>query len=115
MVIYRGPVARWVTRTFGILAITFGRRVFVAPKVVGHDRSGRLTVPARLMAHEATHVVQYAQAGFAGFLFSYLREYWRALSKQTGWGKTARQAAYMAIRQEREAYDAERAYALWTP
>ena len=113
--IHTGPGARWLTSAFGLLAITFGRRIFVAPSVVQRDESGRLALPARLIAHEATHVVQYQQAGFIGFLFSYLREYVRALSeRQNGWGKAARNAAYFAIKQEREAYDAENAYAGWS-
>jgi hypothetical protein len=113
VIIYAGRGARWLTSTFGILAITFGRRIFVASKVIGRDEHGRLTLPAGLIAHEATHVVQYSQNGFIGFLLSYLGEYWRALKEQPGWGRAARDAAYFAIEQEREAYQAESAYAVW--
>ena len=111
--IYSGRWAHWLTSRSHILAITFGRRIFVASKVVGRDEEGRLTVPAALIAHEATHVFQYNQAGFVRFLLSYLLEYWRALREQPGWGKAARNAAYFAIKQEREAYQAEQAYAGW--
>ena len=112
--VYSGRFSRRLTGTFGILAITFGRRIFVAPKVIKRDERKRLTVPAALVAHEATHVVQYGTAGFAGFLVSYLREYWRGLMDQKqGWGKAARKAAYFGIKQEREAYEAEAAYATW--
>jgi hypothetical protein len=112
--IYSGRCARYLTRSFNILAITFGRRIFVAAKTVRRDDEGRLVVSARLIAHEAVHVVQYQQAGFIGFLFSYAREYWRALKGQRqGCGKAARLAAYFAIKHECEAYEAESAYAVW--
>lgn len=113
--VYSGRGARWLTGTFNIVAITFGRRVFIAPRMVTRDNGGRVTVPAKLIAHEVTHVVQYQQSGFLGFLCSYLGEYWRALNSQPGWGKAARQAAYMAIRHEREANQAENAYPAWNP
>ena len=112
--IYSGRVARWLTGSLQILAITFGRRIIVASKVIVRDEQGRLTVPAELIAHEATHVIQYQEAGFIGFLFSYLKEYWLALKEhRQGWSKAARNAAYFAIRHEREAYGAESAYASW--
>jgi hypothetical protein len=111
--IYCGRWAGLLTGTFGILAITFGRRIIVAPKVVGRDERGRRTVPAGLLAHEAVHVVQYGEAGFIGFLVAYFREYWRELRAQPGWGRAARQAAYLAIRHEREAYEAEGEYTTW--
>ena len=112
--IYSGRVARWLTGRLQILAITFGRRIIVASKVVVRDEKGRLTVPAGLIAHEATHVIQYQEAGIVRFLFSYLREYWRALHEhRQGWSKAARNAAYFAIKHEREAYGAESAYPGW--
>ena len=112
--IYSGRTARWLTGSLQILAITFGRRIIVASKVVVRDEQGRLTVPAALIAHEATHVVQYQEAGVVRFLISYLREYWRALQEhRQGWSKAARNAAYFAIKHEREAYEAESAYASW--
>ncbi|HYY58219.1 MAG TPA: DUF4157 domain-containing protein [Pyrinomonadaceae bacterium] len=111
--LYRGRVASWLTNTFRIGAITFGRRIFVAPKMVTPDETGRLKVPGWLVAHEATHVWQYECAGFAGFLSSYLAGYWRALRAQRKWGREARQAAYLAIREECEARESETAYAVW--
>ena len=112
--VYSGRFSRWFTSAFGILAITFGSRIFVAPKVVKVDERQRLTVPAPLVAHEATHAMQYRNAGFLCFLISYLNEYLRGLrSQKQGWGKAARKAAYFGIKQEREAYEAEAAYATW--
>jgi hypothetical protein len=113
--IYQGRWSRYLTGAFSILAITFGRRIFVAGKTVSRDDEGRLVISAGLIAHEAMHVVQYQQAGLIGFLFSYARGYLRALRGQPqGWSsKAARLAAYFAIKQECEAYEAERAYAGW--
>lgn len=111
--IHAGPFARWATGRLHVLAITVGRRILVAPKAVVKDEAGRPNVSGSLIVHEATHVVQYGRAGFLGFLFSYMAEFWRALREQPGWGKAARQAAYLAIRQEREAYEAEAAYRAW--
>lgn len=112
--VYCGRFARWLTSRFGIIAITFSQSIFIAPKVVKRDEKNRLTVPAALVAHEAIHVVQYDKAGFIRFLISYLSEYLRVLREQKqGWGKAARHAAYLAIRQEREAYAAESAFEIW--
>jgi hypothetical protein len=110
IVVYGGRCAHWVTRTFNLLAITFGRRIFVAPDKVHRDPDGRLKIPARLMAHEATHVLQYQQAGILRFLVSYLREYGKGLKVQRSIGRTARRSAYLSIKYEREAYEVEHAY-----
>lgn len=112
--LYHGRVAAWLTHTFKIGAITFGRHIFVAPRMVVRDESGRLCIPGWLIAHEATHVWQYEQAGFFGFLFSYLRGYWRALrAQQRMWGGEARMAAYLAIEEECDARQSEAAYDAW--
>jgi hypothetical protein len=112
--LHHGRLALWLTRTFRIGAITFGRHIFVEPKLVGRDEeSGRMRVPGWLVAHEATHVWQYECAGFSRFLLSYLSGYWRALRAQGKWGSEARIAAYLAIREECEARESETAYAVW--
>ncbi|MDQ3818956.1 MAG: hypothetical protein M3362_14950 [Acidobacteriota bacterium] len=105
---------RWLTDRFQITAITFGRRILVTPKVIIRDEENRLRVSASLIAHEATHVIQYCKQGFMGFLASYVAEYLRALLEQKqGWAKAARAAAYFKIKQEREAYEAQAAYPIW--
>jgi Domain of unknown function (DUF4157) len=111
--LYHGRVAACLTRAFKIGAITFGRHVFVAPKMVTRDESGRLRIPGWLIAHEATHVWQYERAGFFGFLFSYLRGYWRALRAQQVWSGEAHLAAYLAIEEECDARESEAAYTAW--
>lgn len=115
IVVHSGRCADWMTRTFNLLAITFGRRIFVAPGQIERDPDGRLTVPAPLLAHEATHVFQYQQAGLLRFLVSYSREYAKGLKVQRSIGKTARRSAYLSVKYEREAYEAEYAYLDWTP
>ena len=111
--LYRGRVASWLTRTFKIRAITFGPHIFVESKLVVRDENGRLSIPGWLIAHEAVHVWQYKRAGFFGFLFSYLRGYWRALRAQQRWGGEARMAAYLAIEEECDAREAQAAFEDW--
>lgn len=103
-----GRVVMWFVR---MGAITFGRHVFVAPRLVRRDSDGRARIAGRLVVHEAVHVLQYEERGFVGFLFKYLRGYWRALRLGKSWGAAARMAAYMEIEEEREAREAEHAYA----
>jgi hypothetical protein len=110
--VYAGGFAGLLTiAAGGVDAITFGRRVFVSPALVGRDSSGRAVVPVRLLVHEAAHVLQYEERGFARFLVGYLRGYFRGLWEGgKGCGAAARNAAYLAIPEEREAREAERAY-----
>ena len=90
--------------------ITFGRHVFVRSSFVKRDAAGRATMPGWLLVHEATHVLQYEERGFARFLRGYLRGYWRALRAGRRWDAAGHMAAYRAIAEEREARAAERAY-----
>lgn len=111
--IYHGRVALWLTRTFRISAITFGRYIFIAPDMITRNERGSLTVPGWLLVHEVTHVWQYQLAGFIGFLISYLGGYWRALRSQGKWDSDARTQAYLAIREECDARESEAIYASW--
>ena len=110
---YHGRVAGWFVRVFRQGAITFGRRIFVLPRLIKRDERGRLTVPGWLAAHEATHVLQYERSGFVVFLVIYLSGYWRALRAQKRLSGAAHWAAYRAIREEIEANEAEEAYLKW--
>ncbi|HVG35933.1 MAG TPA: DUF4157 domain-containing protein [Pyrinomonadaceae bacterium] len=111
--IYHGGVAHFLTKTFHIGAITFGRHIFVAPKLLTRDGDGKLCVPGWLIAHESTHVLQYQREGFIGFLISYLKGYWRALRMEKSWNGEARMKAYLAIKEECDARESETAYAVW--
>jgi Domain of unknown function (DUF4157) len=109
--IHAGRFANLLTTLNGISGITFGRHVFVRPGLVGRDALGRPTLGARLLVHEAAHVLQYERTGYLMFFHTYLRGYWVGLRAGVGWDRAARNAAYLAIAQEREAREAERAYA----
>ena len=111
--LHAGRFARLITHTFKIAAITFGRHILVKPELVVRDEAGRLRAPSWLIAHETTHVLQYERAGFVGFLWVYLKDYWRMLREQQGWGSVARMSAYLAIGVEREAREAEHVFAEW--
>ena len=108
--IHTGLVARLLMKANGMGAITFGRHVFVRPGLVKKDEEGRLCIPGWLLAHEATHVLQYEQRGYLRFFRDYLSGYWQALSKGKKWSAQGRRAAYMAIAEEQTAYEAEHAF-----
>ena len=78
----------------GVEGVTYGKAVFVDPRVMGGDPA-RL---ARLVMHELIHVRQFVSSGYVRFVSSYLEQY---LMGRIG-GKTPRQA-YLDIAQEREA------------
>lgn len=111
LLFYDSRILLWLGRPFHLGAITFGRRIFVLPEYVERDAEGRLTISGSIAAHEATHVLQYERAGWVGFFSLYLRGYWRALRAQERFGGAAHMAAYLAIEEEREAREAEEAYA----
>ena len=111
IVFHTGQTARLFQALSGMCAITFGRHVFVSPGLFRRDVEGRATLPGWLVVHEAAHVLQYEERGFARFLRDYLRGYWRALREGGRWDRSGRMAAYLAIAEEREARSAEAAYA----
>nr|MDQ3804191.1 DUF4157 domain-containing protein [Acidobacteriota bacterium] len=108
--IHGGRFADLLTRLIGISGITFGRHVFVRSRLVGRDAGGRATVSGWLMVHEAAHVLQYERSGYPRFFRTYLRGYWGALREGGRWDRAGRNAAYLAIAEEREARAAELAY-----
>lgn len=107
---HAGPFARWLTRGGRAAAITFGRRVFVAPSLLSR-RGGGAGISGPLMAHEVAHVLQYERVGAARFLFRYLREYFAGLWRAGRLDAGSRMRAYLDISFEREARAAERAFA----
>ena len=111
--LHSGRIARWVTGALKIGAMTVGRHIFVAPRLLVRDEDGRLAAPGWLIAHEATHVVQFGKEGFAGFLYKYLRGYFGALRQCGSWDAAARMTAYLAIAEECAAREAEHAYRKW--
>lgn len=111
--ISHGCVARWLTETFKVGAITIGRHVFISPRHVKHVAEGRRELPGWLVTHEAVHVLQYENEGFVRFLYTYLQEYWQLLRASGRWDPAARTAAYLAIAKECAAREAEHAYHAW--
>ena len=109
--VYAGRFARLlVSKALGVGAITFGRRIFVAPSLVRRDEAGRAAMPGWLLAHELAHVLQYERKGWLRFFFDYLRDYFRGLREGRRWDAAGRMDAYMAIAEERAAREVERAY-----
>lgn len=111
--VHRGRVARFMTRTLRVGAITFGRHVLLAPDRVV-DAGGRFATEGWLIAHEATHVLQYEREGYVRFFFKYLYGYWCAMREGGKWDRDARMKAYLAIEAERVAHEVERAYKTWS-
>ena len=111
--LYGGRLGRVVTENLKIGAITFGRRIIVTPNLLKTDGEGRTCVPAWLLAHEGTHVLQYERAGMLGFFASYLRSYFKTLFGSRQLDAQARMAAYRSIEQEEDAREAEDDYRRW--
>jgi hypothetical protein len=111
--VYRGHVARLLTKMLRTGAITFGRRILFSPGWISSD-GGLQAVPGWLMAHEVMHVLQYEREGTLRFLFHYVRGYWRALREGGKWNGQARIDAYLAIAEERAALEVEHAYKAWS-
>jgi hypothetical protein len=111
--LHRGFIARLITKQLRIGAITIGRHILLSPtRVVQADKG--LSTKGWLIAHEATHVLQYEREGYLRFLFRYFYNYWRALRAGGGWNQEARMNAYLAIEAEREAREVEEAYQVWS-
>jgi hypothetical protein len=108
--VHTGWFARCLMKAIKMGAVTFGRHIFVAPAFVERDAEGKIVVPAWLIAHESTHILQYQEAGYIKFFYHYLRGYWRALVEGGKWDASGRMAAYKAIAAEREAHAVEDAY-----
>jgi hypothetical protein len=110
--LHRGRFARLVTKQLRIGAITFGRHIFLSPDRVT-EAGGDLSAKGWLVAHEATHVLQYEREGYVRFFYKYLYDYWRALRGSGKWDREARMTAYLSIEAERVAHEVERAYQAW--
>ena len=108
--VHAGRFAGLLTKFAGTGAITLGRHVFVKPSLIERDERGRALFPSPLLVHEAAHILQFEERGYARFLRDYLRGYWRALRGGGVWNADGRMAAYLSIEEEREACEAEDAF-----
>lgn len=79
----------------GVLAITLGRRIWVARPLPAHELEP-------LLRHEMTHVRQMRARGVVRFLVRYAAEYLAGRARGLG-----HDAAYRSISFEREAFAAE--------
>ena len=82
----------------GVLAITLGRRVYIAPRMLDRAQNDLES----LLRHELAHVRQVARLGVVRFLGIYVRDYLRL--RRSG---LSRHQAYAAIPFEVEAVAAE--------
>ena len=84
----------WWLRPFlfrNVIAITLGRRIYIAETLQGAERE-------RILAHERVHVEQLERVGFLRFYLRYLREYVR-----NRWAGMPPHEAYRRISFEQEA------------
>ncbi len=105
--------AKFLTKLLKIHGITFGSRVFIAPKVIYRDGKHRLCIDKQLLAHEATHVLQYRRLGRLRFFYTYLKSFWKEFSAKEKWNFAARHEAYLAIPHEVEARACAAAFMEW--
>lgn len=110
--LHSGLMARLVTRWLRVGAVTFGRHILLSPREVT-EADGLLRTKGWLIAHEATHVLQYEREGHLRFLFRYFYGYWRAMRAGGKWSKEASMSAYLAIEAERVAHQVQHAYQDW--
>jgi hypothetical protein len=71
--IRRAP--KWMVRAWrgDVAAMTLPFGIFIRPDCLGGDRN----ILARTVQHELVHVRQWKQFGVIGFLWRYLRDYWK--------------------------------------
>ncbi len=111
--IYAERGAGLITKILSVHGITIGRHIFIKPKLAKHDKKNRLQISKNLLAHEVTHVLQYQQLGFFGFLYKYLRDYFAILRGKKKWDVHSRMEAYWEIPHEIEARDSAQKFVEW--
>jgi hypothetical protein len=110
---HTGRVVGIFAKSFGFYAITFGRRIFLAPHTIRKDGDGKKVVSGWLIAHECCHVLQYEREGFFRFLLGYVIEYLQGLKAIGRLNINSHIKAYSDLKQEREAIIVENAYMDW--
>ncbi|MGI8468017.1 MAG: eCIS core domain-containing protein [Pyrinomonadaceae bacterium] len=101
--VYGNRGARLVTRILGVHGITFGRFIFIKPDLICRDDSKRFRISKELLAHEATHVLQYQKFGTLRFLYRYFKSFFVNLRCGKSWNFDSRTQAYLEIPFEGEA------------
>lgn len=100
---YVGVFTKILTGLINVHGITFGKRIFIAPKLLSLNRNNFMKLPEDLIAHEIAHVLQYRREGFITFFYKYLSDYWQNLRGRKKWNAAARHQAYLEIPFEIEA------------
>lgn len=112
--IYSGRAAQFIVGLTGADGITFGRRVYLMKRVVGKNARNLTMVDEELAVHEIAHTIQYRRDGFFGFLWRYLRAYWRNLREKGDYGARGRALAYLNIPYEIEAREIAASFVNWS-
>lgn len=111
--LYAKKVSSLITQMLKIHGITLGRNVFIKPEILNRNADRQLSIPKDLLAHEATHVLQYQKLGRFRFLYTYLKGYWNALKVKEKWDFDSRRDAYLEIPHEIEARECAAKFLEW--
>lgn len=111
--IYIKKTAGLITKILRVDGITIGRYIFIRPSLAKYNSQNHLIINQKLLAHELTHVLQYQELGFIGFLTDYLKEYFGGLRRKKKWNSLARLEAYWEISHEVEARNAAQKFIEW--
>ncbi len=111
--IYCGKFTHYFTKMIGVHGITFGRRIFILPELVGQNHLNQSRLSESLAAHEITHLLQYRKYGFFGFFYRYLGSYWKNLWQKEKWDLESRQLSYLEIQFEVEAREVAGEFVKW--
>lgn len=101
--IFANRGARLVTKAAGVHGITFRRFIFIKPDLICRDNRARFCISKELLAHEATHVLQYQKLGAARFLYRYFKSFFVNLRHKKRLDFNSRMQAYLEIPFEAEA------------
>lgn len=102
-----------VTNLLMVDGITFGRHVFINPRLISRDQKSLLRISKILMAHEIAHVIQYQREGSLNFLLNYFRDFWRIFRNKEKWDLRTWFESYMEIPHEVEARKVASEFSSW--
>ena len=102
-----------LTNTIMVDGITFGRHVFINPKLTSRTEDGLLTISKELIAHELVHVLQYRREGMWLFFWNYVSDFARAFRKKKKWNTQTWFETYLDLPHEREAREIASEFSGW--
>jgi hypothetical protein len=112
--IYCGKFTHYFTNLIGVHGITFGRRIFILPDLVGRNHLNESRLSENLAAHEIMHSLQFQKHGFFGFFYQYLGSYWKNLRGKERWDFESRQMSYFEIPFEVQAREVAEKFVEWS-